>query len=309
MNSMKNSPHEGFDEIKNIADTEKLWKDEEEEENPNCRFCWVAEHTPDNPIFRSCNCSGSIKYIHFQWIKAWLASRVTTKGEETHTTLTWKQFECELCKMPYPYWFKFKGKRWNLVDLKRPDDDNTPYIILESLNSEKNTSRTIHTVTIKSDKKQFQLGRGHESDLRINDISVSRRHACIEYRNDGFYLVDFKSKFGTLVLQSHNVEVPEHSNQNVQIGRTIVTTRPKLKSEIPSYINNESNLIPDQVYQASNDEVKFDEEYKNGEYKVIQINGKRYLVKPENEIEDQSKYSLKIYPKFLKKSTIFLIYF
>lgn len=79
--------------------------------------------------------------------------------------------------MPYPYCFLYKEKRWNLVDLKRPDDTETPYIILESLNSEKNSSRTIHTVVIKTDKRVFQLGRGHDSDLRINDISVSRRHA------------------------------------------------------------------------------------------------------------------------------------
>jgi hypothetical protein len=59
------SPHEGFDEIKNIADTDTLGDDQKEESNPACRFCWVSESTDDNPIFRSCLCSGSIKYIHF----------------------------------------------------------------------------------------------------------------------------------------------------------------------------------------------------------------------------------------------------
>lgn len=32
------------------------------------------------------------------------------------------------------------------------------------------------------------------------DISVSRTHCLIEYREDGFYVKDLKSKFGTLVL-------------------------------------------------------------------------------------------------------------
>ena len=32
------SPHQGFDEIKNIEDTENLPKDEDEDENPSCRF-------------------------------------------------------------------------------------------------------------------------------------------------------------------------------------------------------------------------------------------------------------------------------
>ena len=44
------------------------------------------------------------------------------------------------------------------------------------------------------------MGRGHESDLRINDISVSRLHAMIKYKEGRFTLEDNLSKFGTLVL-------------------------------------------------------------------------------------------------------------
>jgi pSer/pThr/pTyr-binding forkhead associated (FHA) protein len=44
------------------------------------------------------------------------------------------------------------------------------------------------------------MGRGHESDLRINDISVSRLHAFIKFKDGRFLLEDNTSKFGTLVL-------------------------------------------------------------------------------------------------------------
>jgi pSer/pThr/pTyr-binding forkhead associated (FHA) protein len=48
----------------------------------------------------------------------------------------------------------------------------------------------------------FKLGRGHESDVRVSDISVSRCHAILKYdSNDNtYYLEDNLSKFGTLVL-------------------------------------------------------------------------------------------------------------
>lgn len=36
--------------------------------------------------------------------------------------------------------------------------------------------------------------------MRINDISVSRVHAIIKYKEDGFYIEDNSSKFGTIVL-------------------------------------------------------------------------------------------------------------
>jgi pSer/pThr/pTyr-binding forkhead associated (FHA) protein len=44
------------------------------------------------------------------------------------------------------------------------------------------------------------MGRGHESEVRVNDISVSRCHAIIKYKKDGIYIEDNRSKFGTLVL-------------------------------------------------------------------------------------------------------------
>ena len=180
--------------------------------------------------------------------------------------------------MHYPYCFKYKNKRWNLVDLKRPDDEDTPYIILESLNSEKNSSRTIHTVVIKSEQRVFQLGRGHESDLRINDISVSRRHASLEYRDDGFYVVDYQSKFGTLVLLSGNVVVPDSTHQTLQIGRTVVTMKCKTRSKVPEFKTNNSRM-------ENKNKIPTDDEYRldNG-LKIIEIDGKRFLVKPEEDM-------------------------
>lgn len=91
--------------------------------------------------------------------------------------------------MHYPYQFRYRNKIWHLVAIPRPEG-NEPYIILESMNLEKNSSRIIHTIIIKGDKKKFSLGRGHDSDLRINDISVSRLHATVEYKNGEFYLED-----------------------------------------------------------------------------------------------------------------------
>uniref|UniRef100_A0A7S3J5Q0 FHA domain-containing protein n=1 Tax=Euplotes harpa TaxID=151035 RepID=A0A7S3J5Q0_9SPIT len=122
----------------------------------------------------------------------------------------------------------FNGKRWNLVDLKRPSDKDTPYIILESLGAEKNSSRTIHTVMINTERNSFSLGRGHDSDLRIKDISVSRKHASLEYKDGKFYFVDLKSKFGTLSLLSDDVELIDQNSQTFQIGRTVVTLKAKL---------------------------------------------------------------------------------
>jgi diguanylate cyclase (GGDEF)-like protein len=43
------------------------------------------------------------------------------------------------------------------------------------------------------------LGRGNDCDIRINDHSVSRRHARIQPGTDGYYAVDLQSTNGTFV--------------------------------------------------------------------------------------------------------------
>lgn len=66
------------------------------------------------------------------------------------------------------------------------------------------------------------MGRGHESDLRINDISVSRLHAMVKYKEGRFLLEDNLSKFGTLVLIKKKTPLISGYNKAVQIGRTVV---------------------------------------------------------------------------------------
>jgi pSer/pThr/pTyr-binding forkhead associated (FHA) protein len=72
------------------------------------------------------------------------------------------------------------------------------YIVFESVSS--NTSKVIHVVDF-THTEEIKLGRGHDADIRVTDISVSRFHALLKKTNKGyFYLEDNHSKFGTLAL-------------------------------------------------------------------------------------------------------------
>jgi hypothetical protein len=129
----------------------------------------------------SCKCDGSVRYIHYNCLTHWLKQKMTMKDNESYVSYTWKQFECEICKTPYPYVFKSQGRKYRLVDVTLPAKGN--FLWLESLTFEKNSSRIVHV--IKPGKKtEFTLGRGNESDLRVNDISVSRCHAIIKYDHE-----------------------------------------------------------------------------------------------------------------------------
>jgi len=94
--------------------------------------------------------------------------------------------------------FKVDNNVYKIVDIQRPSSGH--FMVMESLPLEKNTSRTIHVLSFTSEKTTFNMGRGHESEVRVNDISVSRCHAIIKYKEDGFFIEDNRSKFGTLVM-------------------------------------------------------------------------------------------------------------
>jgi len=44
----------------------------------------------------------------------------------------------------------------------------------------------IHLFTPQFEKTFLKIGRGHDADIRLNDISVSRLHALLKYDNGIF---------------------------------------------------------------------------------------------------------------------------
>jgi hypothetical protein len=110
---------------------------------------------------------------------------MTLKKAQDCTSYTWKQFECEICKAPYPYVFRTQGRKYKLVDIELPKSGN--FLWLESLTFEKNSSRMVHVIT-PTNKTEFKMGRGSEADLKVADISVSRVHCVLKINTHGFYL-------------------------------------------------------------------------------------------------------------------------
>ena len=68
-----------------------------------------------------------------------------------------------------------------------------------------------------------KVGRGHDAQVRVTDISVSRFHAKIKKSSKGYFMVeDNASKFGTLVLIRRPLLLKKNMKNILQIGRTLV---------------------------------------------------------------------------------------
>ncbi len=95
-------------------------------------------------------------------------------------------------------------------------------MVLESLNQVKdnNNYKSIHVILLE-EGKELALGRSNDSDVRINDISVSRIHAYLTYKSSKVYVYDNNSKFGTLALIRDPIEI-DNIPKSFQIGRTYI---------------------------------------------------------------------------------------
>jgi len=147
-----------------------------------------------------------------------------------------------------------------MVPIARPQN---PYILLERVFYDKtktgsDNSKTMIMVSLSGEDKQIKIGRGHECDLRENDISVSRLHAFIKYQEGKFVISDNNSKFGTLILLRKDFKI-EKRKVALQIGRTVITfslkqtsvnnvpvfKSPSLMDKLSKYTSNMGNQSPE----------------------------------------------------------------
>lgn len=152
----------------------------------------------------------------------------------------------------YPYTFKIGKEIFKITDLSDYTSQmSNNYILLESMPLDKNNSRNVHLLTVTPTQSEFKLGRGHESQVRINDISVSRCHAIIKCKKDGFYIEDNTSKFGTIILLKNKLRLKAHHTMAVQVGRTVISftikyvqsERDKLKSDVSKVLDSKAKAI------------------------------------------------------------------
>jgi len=71
------------------------------------------------------------------------------------------------------------------------------------------------------DASETTVGRHPDSDIFLDDITVSRRHAAIR-RADGYRIADVGSLNGTYVNHERSEEAPLTHGDEVQVGRFVL---------------------------------------------------------------------------------------
>ena len=262
-NLLIGNPFNLVKEVKCLSDEEKNL-----EEKILCKFCYAEEADPfNNPMIHLCNCKGYLNYAHFNCIKYWMSTKIIKKENDKKTVMNYflPQFNCEICKVPFPFKFRLnrnKNKIYELIDIERP---NCNYIILESLNQKKENNENhkfIHVIKL-INEDDITIGRANNADIKINDISVSRLHAKLNFNFDQkcVQIIDLKSKFGSLVLIKDKIELKSGECLIAQVGRTLFGTNIIKNKEERKEINIDEKCNKNK--SKDNEEGKTNEETNN----------------------------------------------
>ena len=188
-----------------------------------CRICYCEEEE-ENPLLQPCICSGSMKYIHLNCLKHWLktSSFIPIKNNKKCEIYNYKQAECELCKSKLPDFIRHQGKLYEIIEYTKEFKN---YIVFETLTLDKHNNKFLYVVSFDNENNVISVGRSRESDMEINEVSVSRAHCIIKCENKKIFIKDKNSKFGTLVLiQCPRLRLSEGTRVFIQIGRTYLSS-------------------------------------------------------------------------------------
>jgi hypothetical protein len=211
---------------KQIVDDEFIW-----------RICLSETESEEDPFVTPCNCSGTMKYIHLNWIKSWINSKKSIKDGEYYSSILWQTITWELCKQDFKDTVAYRGKLMSLMDFDVPQGNN--WLILDALNTEHLFDQKVKLIHIFDFKElnTLSLGRGHSSDVKLSDISISRLHAYLKLIDSDIWIEDANSKFGCLYLQQKPFELNKTSdNLSIQIGRTHLAIRIENNKKLSGYM-------------------------------------------------------------------------
>lgn len=238
-----------------------------------CRICLCGEEIDNNtnPLISPCKCSGSMKWVHLQCLRTWMSGRLNLSSDACTLSFYWRSLECELCRIPYPRKI-CTNENPEGTDLLALPKLKTPYIILSPLTPRNSSSRGVHVVSVGPPIGCARVGRGHESEVRLADISVSRIHANIRYQspmsdtndviigsegpvqlkqfiNGCLLLEDARSKFGTLLEVRQPLKLLVESSVSIQVGRVVLMFNVKRRRRfpLPSCLKAAGNVVTDDI--------------------------------------------------------------
>jgi hypothetical protein len=191
-----------------------------------CRICLGGPEEEDDPLLVApCLCKGSSTALHLGCLRQWLEVKYLVKNLD-NSYISFKPPGCEVCKAAYPSSLQ-RGEGqvplFSGVPAVAP-----PFVVISipkgagDAQDRPHGERFIYAPT--SSHPLLRIGRSHEAELEVKDVTVSRIHASVAFQDGSFILRDNNSKFQTLVLpRQATVLSARQEPLDYQIGRAVLS--------------------------------------------------------------------------------------
>lgn len=214
---------------------------ERSESIPRCRICLgdALDEAPGvevSPMIQApCHCKGSNGTVHISCLERWLATRCGL--EDLRRDGQYFSFNppcCEVCKTELPVAVSVNaGLETEQVSLLPAlPSIAPPFIVLSMPRSKAKPFGERYIFAPSQNDTELKIGRSHDAQLRVKDVSVSRIHATVTLTNGAFVLKDNGAKFQTAIQPAKSqIRLPpiqacklDHLDtaSKVQVGRTVL---------------------------------------------------------------------------------------
>ncbi len=138
---------------------------------------------------------------------------------------------------------------------------------MSNLNHHTDLSKTLHIVVIVSgriiaqhafNQQEISIGRSKQSDLFLDNISVSRQHAKIKFIDNEFFIEDLNSSNGIYIKDQRVVKSQLNPNDIVKLGKFhlhLLITRQEQFQLHTSELKHTSNTSTPVAQQSQTDDV------------------------------------------------------
>jgi hypothetical protein len=152
-------------------------------------------------------------------LRHWIQDRLhfghsSQRGE----AFAYRALNCELCHEAYPTYIRNGPSGMPQEPLAPLPEVEPPFAVLEDT-----THRAPCIYVMPLGEKSVKIGRSSDCDVVVEDVTISRNHAEIRYKDGAFLLEDCRSKFGTSLAMREPRRLVPGDSMTLQNGRTVFT--------------------------------------------------------------------------------------
>lgn len=211
---------------------------------PMCRICLeeVSDEGAASPDYEAemgegammqapCLCKGSNGMVHISCLRQWLGTRYGVQNVGgTGQCFSVKPPVCDICKTEFPVTVSPDGGVQKVALVPGLPLIEPPFIVFSmprSFGDDKSRPHGERLVfaPLVDPSVPLKIGRSHDNQLRVPDVSVSRQHATVTFSEGAFSLKDNDSQFLTTIRPRKPLVLrgSQGAPLAVQIGRTLLS--------------------------------------------------------------------------------------